>query len=48
MDTLWLLELERLRYEDRLRAAERRRRLWQDPKFRKLHWLIQSLIIILG
>jgi hypothetical protein len=48
MDTLWLLELERERYQERLRQAEENMRLWRSPKFRKLPKLVQNLILMLG
>ena len=47
MDPLWLFDLDRINYQERLREAEKSRKLWQSDQFRKLPKLVQSLIVIL-
>ena len=48
MDPMAEYELGLLLYEDRLRAAARRGRLWRSNQFRRLPRLVQFLISALG
>lgn len=44
MDAMALYDLGRILYEDRLREAERRERLWRSSSFHKLPRLVQVFL----
>ena len=48
MDGMALIELGRVLYEDRLREAERRERLWRSPRFHRLPRLVQLVLAVLS
>ena len=48
MDTTGMTLLSAIMFEDRLREAERARRIWRSRDFRKLPKLVQGLILILS
>lgn len=48
MDSTGMAFLSAVMYEDRLREAERTRRIWCSRDFRKLPRLVQGLILILS
>jgi hypothetical protein len=48
MDAMALYELGRVLYEDRLRDAERRRRLWRSNRFHGLPRLVQLIVAALS
>lgn len=47
MDAMAYYELGRVLYEDRLRDAERRGRLWRSPRFHRLPRLVQVVLAAL-
>jgi hypothetical protein len=48
MDAMAIYELGRILYEERLRDAERRERLWRSPRFRRLPRLVQIVLAALS
>jgi hypothetical protein len=48
MEGMAMIELGRILYEDRLREAERRERLWRSPRFRRLPRLMQLVLSVLS
>jgi hypothetical protein len=48
MDGLAIYELGRILYEDRLREAMRRDRMWSSKRFHKLPRLVQALLAVLS
>ena len=48
MDGLAIYELGRILYEDRLRDAMQRDRMWDSNKFRSLPRLVQALLAVLS
>ena len=48
MDAMALYQLGRILYEDRLRDAERRRRLWHSNRFHRLPRLVQFIVAALS
>ena len=48
MDGIADYVIGQLLYEERLREAETRRRLWRSPRFRKLPRLVQALLSALS
>ena len=48
MDPYAIYELGRVLYDDRLREANRRGRLWRSARFRRLPRLVQVLIAALS
>ena len=48
MDAMAVYELGRVLHEDRLRDAERRRRLWRSLRFHRLPRLVQLVLAVLS
>ena len=48
MDGMALYELGRVLYEDRLRDAQQRRRLWRSPRFSRMPRLVQLVLAALS
>jgi hypothetical protein len=48
MDGMAIYELGRILYEDRLREAAARERLWRSNRFHKLPRLVQVLLAVLS
>jgi hypothetical protein len=48
MDATGMAYLSKIMYEDRLRQADRARRIWHSERFRRLPKLVQLLVLALS